>query len=228
MGLLWTRVPPIRSSLWPTATQEKPCHCSSLVRPGVGGSTDHLSAMGSYARNADSSGVSASTYIQLSATPICKSKTLHPSKTCSQQRHKSMQQYLKCLYLLLRRDSWGGLKCGLLNLEWCFPWVRAPTMGHIGILKSVNPENIILTNVKTRIHTEMQDFNTYHDCWFGSVINSDTTLNIWFSVAHTLHPRPTLIHYWWQLERASWDTWCYMTGHENHSNQHGIPILMPN
>lgn len=52
------------------------------------------------------------------------------------------------------------------------------TRGQIGILVSVNPGNFTLTNVKTRIHTEMQDFNEQHDCRFGSVINSDTTLNI--------------------------------------------------
>ena len=51
------------------------------------------------------------------------------------------------------------------------------------------------------------------------------TLNIWFSVAHTIHHQPTLIVL--QSLRVSRDTWCYGKSHENNCNQYSTPILVP-
>lgn len=111
---------------------------------------------------------------------ITSLKNLQPTKT--QINAAIPQMHISSL----AKQFLGGLKCGLLNLEWCYPCGRASTRGKMGNLESVNPENFIWTNVKTRIHTHMPEFREQHDCRFGSVINSNTTLNIWFSVAPTL------------------------------------------
>lgn len=47
--------------------------------------------------------------------------------------------------------------------------------------------------------------------WFDCPFTHVSTLNIWFSVAHTIINNVAIIG--WQLKRVSYVIWCYMTWH---------------
>jgi hypothetical protein len=65
----------------------------------------------------------------------------------------------------------------------------------------------------------------------GKSLLCNTTLNAKISLAHTICCRPYasiyLVVIEWELERVSHHTWCYRTSHEDHSDQHGPPFLIP-